>query len=244
MMIPPQKPLALITGGARRLGRAIALGLVKEGFVIGLHYHRSEEDATQTASEIQNMGGEVYLFEADLTDPGQILRLFSQVSDLPFSLRVLINSAAEMRAARLGDDTPQAWDATFALNLRAPWLCGRQAYKLMKNNHGVIINISDSGANRAWTGYAAYVLSKSSLEGLTRLQAKEYAPVVRVNAVAPGLILPSDGMSTEAWQRIEARVPIEFENREQAIVQAIVFLIRNEYITGEVVVVDGGYQLV
>lgn len=237
------KPLALVTGAARRLGRAIALGLAAEGYAIGLHYHQSEAEANSLAAEIAASGEECLLLAADLTRPAEIEAMFAAIAKSEFTLRVLVNSAAEMRHATLEEDTPAAWDTTFDLNLRAAWLCARLAFALMRPHGGVIINISDAGAGRPWTGYAAYTVSKAALEALTRLQAKQYAPAVSVNGVAPGLILPSEDLSEEVWQRLNARLPLQENERCGAVVQAVVFLAQNPYITGEVIAVDGGYRL-
>lgn len=246
MNMNPQadKPMALVTGAARRLGRAIAMGLAAEGYAIGLHYHQSEAEANTLAAEIAAIGGESLLLAADLTRPAEIDAMFADVAKSGFELRVLVNSAAEMRRATLEEDTPADWDATFDLNLRAAWLCARHAFALMRPHGGVIINISDAGAGRPWTGYAAYTVSKAALEALTRLQAKQYAPAVRVNGVAPGLILASEDLSEEAWQSLNARLPLQETERCGAVVQTVVFLVQNPYITGEVIAVDGGYRLV
>lgn len=241
-MSSPQ--LALITGAAHRLGRAVALELARQGFAIGLHFQSSREKAEATAAEIGALGGAAYLLQADLSDPTQIESLFDRVADLPHPLNVLVNSAAVMTRGNLRDLPVEAWDQTLNLNLRAPWLCAQHAFRLMESNGGVIVNISDSGAGKLWTGYAAYVISKSGLETLTRLLARSLAPAVRVNAVAPGLILPSDDLPAETWQRLVDRLPLETAGTPEDIARAVVFFIQNPHITGQVLAVDGGYQLV
>ena len=237
-------PLALITGAAHRIGRAVALELARQGYAIGLHYHHSREKAEVTAAEIGAMGVPVYPLPADLSDAGQIDALFAQVAGLPHSLKVLVNSAAVMTAGNLRDLPVEAWDATLDLNLRAPWLCARSALRLMESNGGVIVNISDSGAGKPWTGYAAYVISKTGLESLTRLLARSFAPTVRVNAVAPGLILPSDDLPGETWQRLVDRLPLKTAGSPEDIARAVLFFVQNPHVTGQVLAVDGGYQLV
>jgi NAD(P)-dependent dehydrogenase (short-subunit alcohol dehydrogenase family) len=237
-------PLALVTGAARRLGRAIARGLAQAGYAIGLHYYQSAADAQNTAEEIQKLGVPVQLYRADLTKVGEIQAMFDQVSSQPHSLQVLVNSAAIMKRSSLREEGVSGWDETMAINLRAPWLCAQQASRLMQANGGVIINISDSGAHKAWTGYPAYVISKAGLEALTRLQARTYAPVIRVNAVAPGLSLPPAQMSGEEWQRLVDRSPTKKAPSALDVVDAVLFLVRNESITGQTIVIDGGNQLV
>jgi NAD(P)-dependent dehydrogenase (short-subunit alcohol dehydrogenase family) len=235
-------PLAVVTGAARRLGKAIAQELAARGYAIGLHYRGSVAEAEGTAAELRSQGVPVLLLRADLTQPAEIEAMFAQIDRQPNPLRVLVNSAATMPDGDLRDLSVAEWDAVMAINLRAPWLCAQQAARRMSG--GVIINLSDSGAHKTWSKYPAYVLSKNGVETLTRLLAKSLAPAIRVNAVAPGLILPEEGFPQEEWQRLVARLPIRRPGTPQAVAQAVVFLIENEYMTGETIIVDGGYQLV
>jgi len=237
------EPLALITGAAHRLGKAIALAIAGQGYAIGLHYHRSDREAQRTAAEIRAKGVAAYPLQADLTDPEQAAALFEAVSALPHPLHVLVNSAAMMPHTRIGDITPAEWDAALALNLRAPLLCAQHAARQMGELGGVIVNVTDTGSRKAWAGFPAYVVSKAGLESLTRLLARSLAPRVRVNAVAPGLILPEEGMDPREWQRLIDRLPLKRSGRPEEVAQAVVFLIQNEYITGHTLVIDGGYQL-
>ncbi len=238
------RPFALVTGAARRLGREIALGLAHEGYAIGLHYHHSEDDAQRTAEEIRGAGVSATLFKADLNEPAQIAAMFDEVEQRQGVLDVLVNSAAMMGRGNLRQLSVAGWDSTMALNLRAPWLCSQQAARLMQISGGVIINISDSGVTKTWTGYPAYLISNAGLEVLTRLLARTLAPTIRVNAVAPGLILPPEGMPAEEWQRLLDRLPEKRAGEPNEIVSAVLFLIRNQYLTGQTIVVDGGYQLI
>lgn len=236
-------PLAVVTGAAQRLGKALAAALAQQGFAIVLHYHKSSKQAESTADELRQYGHPVYPIQADLTEPGEIIRLFTRVSELPERLKILVNSAGRMPKADLRTITVEAWDAALALNLRAPLLCAQQAAHLMADRGGVIINISDAGSFRTWTGYPAYQVSKTGLETLTRLLARALAPGIRVNAIAPGLILKGEDLPPEEWNRLKDRVPLKRNGDPVEIAQALVFLIKNEYITGQTLVVDGGYQL-
>ncbi len=261
-METPVLPLALVTGAARRIGRAIAVELARQGFAIGLHYFHAGDAADQVAAQLAESGVPAYLLPADLADPLQVEDLFARVARLPHPLRVLVNSAAVMPHGDVRDMPVEQWDSVFDLNLRAPWLCARAAARLMEGTRGdqpagggspaggdnstggVIINITDSGASKSWTGYAAYVTSKSALETLTRLLARALAPAVRVNAVAPGLILPAPELPPEQWQRLVSRLPLQASGQPEDVARAVVFFIQNPYITGQVLAVDGGYQLV
>ena len=241
---PNLPTLALVTGAARRIGRAIALALCREGYAIGLHYHELSEVANQTASEIRQLGGEAYLLRGDLAVPEQIQGMFQEVERIPRRLGVLVNSASRMARASVLEISAEEWDATLALNLRAPLLCAQEAARRMGRQGGAIINISDAGAHKVWSGYPAYTVSKTGLETLTRLLARSLAPAIRVNAVAPGLILPSEQVSGEEWQRLVQRLPLKQAGTPEGIAGAVVFLLQNEYITGQTLVIDGGYQLV
>lgn len=244
-MSQPPSPagLAVVTGAARRLGRAIALELGRRGYAIGLHYHASQEAAHTTAGELRQAGLRVELLPADLTDAAQIEGLFEQVDRLDQPLRVLVNSAAVMPQGDLRDLDIETWDATMALNLRAPWLCAQQAARRMAAG-SVIINITESGAHKVWTRYPVYVLSKAGLEGLTRLLAKSLAPEIRVNAVAPGLVMRSEGLPEADWQRLVERLPLRQATAPEAVARAVSFIIENEAMTGETITIDGGYQLI
>ncbi len=240
---PEAPPLALVTGAARRLGRTLAIELARMGYAIGLHYYRSRAAAEATAVELESHGVPVFLLPADLADPAQIDALFEQVAALPFRLQVLVNSAAVMPRADVRQISAAEWDGTMALNLRAPLLCAQGAARLMPPG-GLIVNVTDSGALRAWTGFPAYIVSKAGLESLTRLLARALGPELRVNAIAPGLLLKSDDVSDADWQRLVSRLPLKRQGTLDEVGLALRYLIENTYVTGQVLVVDGGYQLV
>lgn len=236
-------PLAVVTGAAHRIGRAIALTLARRGCAVGLHYHHSQAAAEETAAQLRAIGAPVTLLQADLLAPAQIEAMFAQVAAISHPLRVLVNSAALMAGGNLREMPVAEWDDTLNLNLRAPWLCAQHAARLMAPG-GLIVNIGDAGAAKVWTRYPAYAVSKAGLETLTRLLAKTLAPQIRVNAVAPGLILPAAGTPEEEWQRLLRRLPLGAAGSPEQVAQAVAFFLENDYITGQVLAVDGGYQLV
>ncbi len=239
------QPLALVTGGAHRLGKAFALSLARTGYDLLLHYHSAEEQAQQTKSEIESIGVKVHLFKADLTQPDQIRALLSNIdSDLrPSNFNLLVNSAAIMPVGNPRELSLQAWDSALDLNLRAPFLLAQEAAKRMTEG-GLIVNITDIGAQKAWSRYPSYTVSKSALESLTKLLARALAPKIRVNAIAPGLVLPSDVVTKEQWHKLVERLPLKRAATLEEITSALEFLIKNEYITGQTIVVDGGYSLI
>jgi NAD(P)-dependent dehydrogenase (short-subunit alcohol dehydrogenase family) len=232
-------PLALVTGAAHRLGKAFALTLARQGFDIILHYHHSSDEAHETQAEIESAGSRVILARADLTDPMQIQSLVSRLDPL----NLLVNSAAFMASGNVEGLTVENWDTTLDLNLRAPFLLAQECAKKMTDG-GLIVNITDVGAQKAWSRYPSYTVSKAALESLTRILARALAPKIRVNAIAPGFVLPSDIVSEEDWQRLINRIPLKRPARTEEIASALEFLVQNEYITGQTIVVDGGYSLV
>lgn len=235
--------LALVTGAAHRIGRIFALTLAKYGYAILLHYHHSVDAANSTADEIRALGVPVFPVEADLTDVGQIQSLFSTVDSLNLRLKILVNSAARMSRTNLRTVSVEDWDATLALNLRAPLLLAQQAAERMVEG-SLIINISDAGVGKTWSGYPAYIVSKSGLETLTRLQAKMYAPNIRVDAIAPGLALRSSEMAAAEWEKLVIRLPLKHPVSMNELAGALEFLLDNESITGQTIFVDGGYSLI
>ena len=232
-------PLALVTGAAHRLGKTFALTLAQLGYDIILHYNSAEEEAIQTQTEIGSFGRRVILTQADLTDPAQIQSLVSNLE----SLDVLVNSAAFMPGGNVDALSIENWDYSLDLNLRAPFLLAQSASKKLTEG-GLIVNITDIGAQKAWSRYPSYTVSKAALESLTRILARALAPRIRVNAIAPGFVLQSDIVPPEEWERLIKRVPLKRPASREEIASALEFLLKNEYITGQVIVVDGGYSLV
>lgn len=231
--------LALVTGAAHRLGRIFALTLARNGYDILLHYHSAEEEARQTRLEIESMGRRVLLSQADLADPEQIVSLVANID----SLRVLVNSAAFMPAGNTETLSIESWDLSLDLNLRAPFLLARECATRMPAG-GLIVNITDVGAQKAWSRYPSYTVSKAALESLTRILARALAPEIRVNAIAPGFVLQSEIVPAEEWERLIKRVPLKRPAQPEEIASALEFLLKNEYITGQTIVVDGGYSLI
>ena len=236
------QPLALVTGAAHRLGKAFVLALARKGYAILLHYRTSEIQASNTASQIRTLGMPVFLSQADLTDPKQISSLFELVDKIPHPLKVLVNSAAIIPVGDAHTLSVQEWDAAFDLNLRAPFLCAQEAAKRMTHG-GLIVNVTDVGAHKTWSRYPSYSVSKAGLEVLTKILARSFAPSIRVNAVAPGLVLQSDLVSAEDWNRLVERLPLKRTATVEEIASAVEFLLTNEYVTGQTLVIDGGYSL-
>jgi len=232
-------PLALVTGAAHRLGKVFALTLARHGFDIVLHYHQSLDAALRTKAEIESVGRGVILAQADLMDPIQIEFLISNID----SLDVLVNSAAFMPSGNVDLLSIENWDQSLDLNLRAPFLLAQNASRKMIKG-GLIVNITDIGAQKAWSRFPSYTVSKAALESLTKILARALAPKIRVNAIAPGFVLQSDIVPAEEWQRLINRIPLKRPARTEEIASALEFLLKNEYITGQTIVVDGGYSLV
>jgi pteridine reductase len=232
-------PLALVTGAAHRLGKSFALTLARLGYDIVLHYHSAEDEALQTKAEIESLKRSVTLAQADLTQPSEIYSLVSTLN----SLDLLVNSAAFMPSGNVNALSLENWDTALDLNLRAPFLLAQEASKIMTEGSS-IINISDMGSQKAWSRYPSYTVSKAALESLTKILARALAPKIRVNAIAPGFVLQSDIVPAEEWDRLIGRVPLKRPARSDEITSTLEFLLKNEYITGQTIVVDGGYSLV
>lgn len=242
-------PLAVVTGGAHRLGRAFALTLAYQGYAVLVHYHRSAQQAARTVTEIKSFGVPAFSMQADLTLSEHVEALFLLVDSLlekPGAnlshLSVLVNSAAVVPRGKAQTLPVADWDAALDLNLRAPFLCAQQACLRMKRG-GLIVNVSDVGAGKAWSRFPSYTASKAALESLTRVLARSFAPAVRVNAIAPGLVLQSEIVTGEEWDRLVARLPLKRPATTEEVASALEFLLKNEYITGQTIVVDGGYSL-
>jgi len=235
--------LALVTGAARRLGRAFAESAAREGYAIALHYWTAGDAVEATTREITALGVPVFLIQADLTSWDGVLRMFEKIDGISHPLKLLVNSAGVFGGGRTPDLDIAAWTLTMDLNLRAAYLCAEMAAHRMQPG-GLIVNITDVGARKPWSRYPAYTASKAALEALTGALARAYAPGIRVNAIAPGLILRSNNTPEADWQRLIDRLPMRRSGSTSDVAAALQFLIRNEYVTGQTMVVDGGYALV
>ena len=243
-MNPSPPPLALITGAAHRLGFVFARTLAQQGYAILLHYNNSQDDAEIAAQNLRLLDVPVFLAHADLTDTNAISGLLNVVDELPHPLRVLVNSAAMMQPADARTLSVDDWDTTMNLNLRAPFFLAQEAAKRMQElGGGLIVNVTDVAAQKVWSKFPDYTVSKAGLTSLTKILARSFAPNVRVNAIAPGLTLPADDFPPKEWDRLIKRLPLQRPANEKEIAAALEFLLKNEYITGQTITVDGGYSL-
>ncbi len=235
--------ICLVTGGAHRVGRAIALALAQRGAHLIVHYHSAQQQAEETAAEIRAMGRRAVSARADLSASAGVAALFRVVDDTFGGLDVLVNSAAVLLPKALLDVSEEDWRQTVGLNLKGAFFCLQQAAARMRaRGGGAIVNISDLAGRRPWARFPLHSISKAGIEMLTQVAALSLAPDIRVNAVAPGPVLKPVGMSDARWQAIASTLPLRRPGSPQDIAQAVLFLLENDYLTGETLVVDGGGQ--
>ena len=238
------RPRALVTGGAVRVGRAIAEALADAGYDLMLHYHSSADQAAEAANRIRTRGARVDTVRADLSDPGQIARSFDAMEKVFGGLDLLVNSAAIFPRVDPLEATHTDWDTVFALNARAPFLCAQQAAKRMGKAGGAIVNIVDTGATEAWPNYIPYLASKAALTSITRGLAAAFAPHIRVNGVAPGaVLLPENEDGEGARAAASRRTVLGRTGSAEDVAAAVVYLAGARYVTGEILRVDGGQHL-
>ena len=236
------RPAALITGGSRRLGRALALALARDGFDIALHYNHSSVDAVKAAVLIKKCGVDCDIFQADLLDPADTVGILPGVLKKFPRLQILVNSASLFLQSGLGTEDIDLLSKHWGIHVQAPWVLSSEFAKVVKQ--GVIVNFLDTRIVKNKTDSGAYLLSKKALAELTKMQAVRFAPDIRVNAVAPGLILAPEGKGPDYLKKRAAAVPLKRPGTIANIVQTVRFLIANDYVTGQTVFVDGGEHLV
>jgi len=239
--LKPDRPVALVTGSAVRLGKALALDLARRGYDIALHYRSSAGPAAAAAAEIESAGARCVPFQADLADAAAIPGLLADVVNTFPGLSLLVNSASAYAQATIADTTPALFDEQFAVNLRAPFFL-TQAFAA-RVDQGHVVNIIDNKIGFNQFEYAAYLLAKKGLVELTRMAALEFAPRIRVNGVAPGVVLPASSRSDEYIQWRIQGIPLRMQGETAHISAAIHALLDNPFMTGQVLVVDGGEAL-
>lgn len=236
---------ALVTGGGKRVGQAIAVGLGRRGMQVAVHYHGSEAGATETVRRIEAAGGSGATFQADLFSADAPGRLVSDVAAAFGGLDVLVNSAALMARTPFGETTAAEWERTFALNLRAPFFLSQAAAPYLRKapGGGAIVNIADLAAFETWPGYLPHGLSKHGVVRLTESLAVVLAPEIRVNAVAPGTVLLPEGWTDADAEHLRDTTPLGRHGSPEDVVQAVLYLLDAEFVTGETIVVDGGRRV-
>lgn len=232
---------ALITGAAKRIGRAAALALAHDGVNVIVHYNTSSREAEQLCGEIVKLGVKSWAVRADFAEPVEYETLIDRALDLAGTLDFLINNASIFPTDRLEDVTFESVVSNVQVNAWVPFVLSRAfASRVGK---GKIINLIDSRVIGYDWSHVAYIWSKQVLAVMTRMIALQYAPNVTVNGIDPGLILPPPGKDMSYLEQLKDTVPLRRYGHPQDVAEAIVFLLKSDFITGEVIFVDGGRHL-
>jgi pteridine reductase len=242
MAAPLLNRVALVTGSGKRLGRAVALRLAREGADVVIHYRSSKADARGAVAEIEELGRRGIALPADLARISEIQSLVQRASDHFGRLDILVNSAATFVHTEFGSTTETLWSESLDTNLKAPFFCSQAAAPLLRQSRGVIVNFADIGGLLAWPGYIPHCISKAGVIMLTKCLAKELAPDVRVNAIAPGTITMS-GDPSEWETDFIRRTPLHRTGTPEDIADAVMYLLTASFLTGRVLVLDGGRTL-
>ncbi|GAB4515521.1 MAG: 3-oxoacyl-[acyl-carrier-protein] reductase [Anaerolineae bacterium] len=248
MQIDLTERVALVTGSAHRVGKAIALALAQRGANILVHYNSTDENTVRgTLHEIKSHGVDAFAVQANISTPEGVKILFDAVRHHYGKLDILVNSASTFTGNTFMQVTLEDWEKSMDTNLKAPFLCTQAAVPLMQQNvppGGVVINICDYGSVNPWPARVDHGISKAGLAMLTKVAAISLGEHnIRVNAVLPGPVLKAPGTSDEAWRRIGERVPLGRTGDEADVARAVAFLVGEDFITGEILHVNGGEHL-
>lgn len=238
--------VVLVTGGARRVGRAVSLGLARAGARVAIHYCSSRNDAVVTLDEVKRNGGSGCVVGGDFSAISEIKKVVDCCVAELGRIDILVNNAATYFKTAVLDTTEEDWDKLLDLNLKAPYFCSAHAarYMLKNGSGGRIINLADVSAYSPWPDYIPYCTSKAGLIALTKGLSKALAPDILVNAVASGTVLMSDSASADYTTAVADKTLLKRIGSPQDIVKAVLFLIEGgDYITGEILAVDGGRRL-
>ena len=232
---------ALVTGAGTRLGQAIAIGLAQSGCDVAIHYHGSAEGAEETARAVRAAGRRAELLKADLADAAAAKGLADKAARALKRLDIVVNSAAIMVREPVESVTPESWDATFDINLRAMFFVSQGAIPHLLRARGKIVNMADIAGMEPWPAYVPHCISKAGVIMLTKGLARALAPDIAVNAIAPGAVLLPEDWDEAAREHIRTTTPLERLGSPDDVVAAVRFLLSGtDYVTGTVLVVDGG----
>lgn len=237
--------VAVVTGGAVRLGRAISLALAEHGVRVCVHFGHSRDEAAEVVGSIQSRGGQACSVQADLNQSSEAAdEVFDHARQVFGQVDILVNSAAIFEAAQFTATTPADWETHFGINLKAAFfLCRRFATQQPAIEGGHIVNIVDWRALRPQRDHIVYTMTKAGLVTLTQSLAQELAPRIQVNAIAPGAILPPPGKDKAYLASLAERIPLRRTGSPKDVTEALMYLLHSDFITGEVLRVSGGEEL-
>jgi 3-oxoacyl-[acyl-carrier protein] reductase/pteridine reductase len=242
------KPLkgkaALITGGAKRLGRASAIALAEAGADVAITFLQSEREAQHTVVDLSSFGVRAVALRCDVTDQKNVKDTIQETARELGGLDILVNNAANYETAEFEKLTVAQWDAIFASNTRGPFLVSQAALKLLRKRSGKIINMGSLGGLRPWATHAHYCSSKAAVHMLTKVMAKALAPEIAVNCVAPGMIDLGEKSAAAFMKKMAAQTPMKRSGSAEDIAAAVLFFATApHFITGQILTVDGGLGL-
>lgn len=236
---------AVVTGGAVRVGRAISVALAGAGADVFVHYNRSRGPAEETAEVLRSLGVRAVVGSANLSDPSSAVDLMAAAGDALGPVSLLVNSASGFPEDTIEDATLEGWARTIDLTLAAPvFLTQAFARSLRRDRIGAVVNVTDVKTMTPYRERFSYTIAKGGIDTFTRAAALALAPRIRVNAVALGVILPPPGEGAEYLEALAASLPLERAGGTGPVTETVLFLLRNEFVTGEIVRVDGGAHLV
>ena len=235
------RPKALVTGAARRVGRAVVLELSRSGFDVAIHYRSSESEARKVAQECAALGADAFTIQADLGTVSDVRKMADAVVNRWGALDVLVNNASLFEPVPFQEITEAQWDEMFAVNLRAPFVLSQSCMGLLKASSGLVVHLCDIGGDRPMPGYAHYSVSKSALIGLVKAMAVELGPEVRTVGISPGHVVWPEDWSDEYRQEMLGRIPLNRVGKAEDVGKLVRFLFQEGcYINGDVIAVDGG----
>ena len=236
--------VVLVTGAAKRLGRAIALAAAENGADVAITYRNSASEARAVVGQVARLGVEALAVRCDVTDEMNVREMVKEVASVLGGIDVLVNNAANYETAKFEKLTVEQWDAMFASNARGPFLVSREALPQLRKRRGRIVNMGSLGGLRPWATHAHYCSSKAAVHMLTKVMAKTLAPEIAVNAVAPGMIELGEKAAAAFMKRMATQTPMRRNGTAADIVAAVMFFATApSFITGQIMAVDGGLAL-